>query len=160
VNNIYIVGDTINGQMRIVKLNDNFQVQWVKGPDAPTITNAITGTIIRCKGNQLVCSGRSNSSTSIFNTSINGEQFIMSLDLNGNLNWIRKYICNTTFKSFDIGSDKSICGIGTAPTNFSFQGANYYNTSNDIWVVKLDSVGEPEWSAVCGTSNADFGYDI
>ena len=55
-------------------------------------------------------------------------------------------------------SDGGFIAIGHSSSNDSLVSANY--GMEDVWVVKLSSTGELEWSQNYGGSGREFGYDI
>jgi PKD repeat protein len=109
-------------------------------------------------------------SANVFNLSSNGyiDIFVMKLDAQGNLGWVKNLGGNNTDIGYSIVADTYgslyITGYfyGTAdfnPSNYSTNNL-YSNGSSDIFVCKLSSSGNYEWARSIGGLSYDRGYDI
>ncbi len=78
---------------------------------------------------------------------------VLSLDGAGELLWARRYGWDTDHEYF--------YGIGYLTDGYVLAGyTQSWSGGYNVWVLKIDSAGNPVWSSVLGTSSTDMGYHV
>jgi hypothetical protein len=136
-----------NDDVYIVKLNSNGNLQWTK-------TIGGTGeddgySIIQTKDKGYAVAGATNS----FGAGSN-DVYIIKLDSAGNVSWT-KTIGGT-------GDDQGWSIIQTRDNGYAITGfTNSFGAGNyDVYVIKLDSIGNLKWTKTIGGTHEDQGYSI
>ncbi len=131
----------------VVKLDSNGNLQWTRaiggsGNDyGPCITHTTDG--------EIVVAGSSNS----FGAG-SDDVYLIKLDINGNLLWTRT-VGGT-------GNEFAVSIVQTHDKGFVAAGyTNSYGQGGyDVYVIKLDSLGNLEWTRTIGGINDDYGRSV
>ncbi len=140
-------GDTVNNDVYIVKLDSMGTLQWTKTVGGPALD--IGDCIIQTNDGGYAITGDTYSYGAG-----DADIYVIKLDALGNLKWT-KTIGGTTGdygRSIIQTKDK---GYAIAGTTTSF-GKSSYN----MYVVKLDSVGNMKWSKTIGDTVYEEGYSV
>ena len=96
-------------------------------------------------------------------TSINGEAFIAKIDSNGNLVWTQNFDSTSYSSGEDIASDAvgNSYVIGTFLDDVTLGNQTFLSSGDtDIFVTKLDSDGDVEWSQSFGNTLSESGNGV
>ncbi|MEO1430008.1 MAG: SBBP repeat-containing protein [Cyanobacteria bacterium J06633_8] len=96
-------------------------------------------------------------------TSVDGEAFIAKIDSSGNLVWTQNFDSTSFSSGTDIASDAvgNSYVIGTFSDDITLANQTFLSSGDtDIFVTKLDSDGNVEWSQSLGNTLSDTGNGI
>ena len=112
--------------------------------------NDVGRSVVQTNDEGFVIVGRSNTFSGEFS-----DVYIVKLDSSGNLLWAK-----TIGDGF--GEDKAYSVIQTDDGGLLIAGYTHLVDSNgaDIYVIKLDSAGNLEWTRTIGTPIGDIGYSV
>ena len=100
---------------------------------------------------------------SVDSTSVEGEGFIAKLDSSGNLVWTENFDSTSLSLGSDIATDKvgNSYVVGTFLDDVTLGSQTFLSSGDtDIFVTKLDSDGNLEWSQNLGSTLSDTGNGI
>lgn len=166
--NSYIVNPTGNEDTYIIKHDNLGNFVWVKTIRA---NNAVKGfSIITDSLGNIFCSGRFadtvdfDSGINIYQmSSINPSSYILKMDNNGNFKWAKKIGGEGCYIKIDKYGNIYSTGsfIGTDDFDPSSNSYNLNSLGNyDIFITKLDSIGDFIWAKSVGDYSSDFSYAI
>jgi|LakMenEpi03Aug12_release.lakeMendotaPanAssembly.Ray.scaffolds.fasta_scaffold114494_3 hypothetical protein len=117
------------------------------------------------KNNGFILTGKTNSNTDDFREMIKGEYdvFVIRMDSIGNIIWKKTFGGTKSEESFCISytSNGDILLVGnTSSNNGDFNGMNRLVNTNDIFLIKLDSLGELIWKKTYGGTGNDQGRSL
>ncbi len=147
----------------VIKLDPTGSIQWQKTIGGSS-WDYLKSVSVTADGGY-VCGGHSNSEISgdkIENCLGNSDYWVVKLDSLGTIEWQ-----NTIGGSNDdiltsvvpLSGSGYMCG-GYSNSNISGDKTEYSNGSNDMWVIRLDSLGNILWQNTIGGSNDDWSYDL
>ena len=131
----------------IVNLDSTGNLNWSKTIGGTGNDNG--NSIITTKDGGYIVAGSTNS----FGAG-GYDVFVLKLDSLGTLNWTK-----TIGGS---GDDNGISIVGTKDGGFAIAGStsSYGAGQNDVYVIKLDSVGNLKWTKTIGGTTADYGNSL
>jgi hypothetical protein len=154
----------------VTKFDPNGNVVWVKfitkigGP-----SSGISFSSIYLKNGFIYFGGNYNGTydfdASGVTNSLNGvaANFIAKWDLDGNYQWAKSFGSNgTTINDINVDGNGEVFFTGSFNSSISFPGAGFINTIGglDIFVCKLDNLGNGVWIYSYGSLTDDEGYGI
>lgn len=153
--------ETINkvDNIYMYKLNSGLEVEWIKaygGSEYDRVTS-----VIQSKNNKIVLVGDSKSSDGDIEKNIEYHDiFLMQINSKGEVEWSKSYGGS--------GGDYSSTGSQTNDGGFVITGTTNSNDiteephlgNDDIFVLKVDSLGEQKWVKKFGTLKTDRGTFI
>jgi hypothetical protein len=170
VNNLIDIGG--NGNIYILKLNSNGDFKW-----AQPCNNSITaiGTGITTDGKNIFTTGyfqgniKFGSTPSSSITSVGGDDVLISnLDTAGNFIWLKRFGGSNNDEGFSIIADKNgntyitgsfssnNCDFDPSPSTFTISSTGNF----DIFIAKLNNLGNLKWANKNGQNNSDVGLSI
>ncbi len=117
-------------------------------------------------GGSIVCGVTDSNDGDVSGNHGSGDAWVIKLDSLGNLQWQRCYggsgaeIAFKIIATYDYGyimAAFSNSKDGDVPGN---NNPSTTNVSEDVWIVKLDSLGDIQWSKNYGSMSEDWPYDI
>lgn len=143
----YSFGDTVNGDVYVIKLDSTGLLQWTKTIGGP---NQDAGrSIIQTKDGGYAITGETTS-YGFGNSNV----YVIKLDSAGNLKWTRTIGGIISEVGYSIIQSKD-GGYAITGISQSFSPGN-----ESIYLVKLDSAGSLKWTKTIGGTVADAGYSI
>lgn len=143
----YSYGDTANGDMYVVKLDSAANIQWTRtiGGSKHDAGNSI----VQLPNGDYVIAGSTRSYGSG-----GSDMYVVKLNSTGNIVWTK------TFGGS--GDDSATCIIKTYDGGFALTGSttSYGAGGKDVYLVKLDSMGDLQWTKTIGGSLDDYGCCI
>jgi hypothetical protein len=170
VNNLVDIGGS--GNIYILKLNSNGDFKW-----AQPCNNSITaiGTGITTDGKNIYTTGyfqgniKFGSTPSSSITSAGGDDVLISnIDTAGNFIWLNRFGGSSNDEGFSIIADKNgntyitgsffsnNCDFDPSPSTFTLSSAGNF----DIFIAKLNNLGNLKWANKNGQNNSDVGLSI
>jgi len=142
-------GVSITSEVFLVKLNSNGDTLWTK-KGGIGFSYGIANEVIQLSDGTFIVTG------SRFNNP-NQNAFISKLDINGNLIWTNEFggSGNDFLKSVDTTSDGGFILCGSTS---SFSQGQY--TNSDIWLLRMDHLGDTLWTKTYGTLQNDAAYSV
>ena len=144
---VIIVGDfykkhstaDTNRDIFILKINIMGNIQWYKTYSSPG--NDLVNEIIKSKDGFLVVG-----STDAYNYDNNSDIWLLSFDIDGKLNWQKKYGLNGS-------EDSGKAIIQTSDNNYIVVGMtkSFGSGNSDAWILKLNQQGNILWQKAYGT---------
>lgn len=145
------VGKTTLGEGKfdvyVVKLDTAGNIRWTRTIGGDSVD--IGYSLVQSKDNGYVIAGKTNSYGAG-----NYDVYIVKLDSAGNLKWTRTV--------GGAGDDEGYSVTASTDGGFVIAGkTNSYGAGNyDVYVVKLDSVGNLQWTKTVGGTGDDEGYSV
>ncbi len=133
----------------VIKLDSAGNKLWTKTVEGPWGTNDQGLSIIQSKDGGYALTG------STFNTIGGDAFFVFKMDSIGNLKW-----ANVLGSDTAVGTGYSIVQANDGGYIITGQTLTYGAGSFDMYVVKLDSLGNLKWTRTIGGSGDDYGYSI
>jgi len=136
----------------VIKLDKNGNTIWNKSFNGTANGTDIANDIIQTRDGGYVVAGCTYNQLNGF---LSDDFWIIKLDASGNKIW------DKTFGNERNQSDEAYSIVQTADGGYTVTGYTYIN-NRDVWVIKLDSVGNQIWSKTFnGSANGDdYSYDI
>jgi len=154
-----IINNYGNGDIFAIKLDANGNTLWKKTYGGSEIDNAYS--IIPTFNGGCALFGYTGSSDFYINQIYGlNDCVLINLDQNGDTLWVKTYGGTLTEIGHNIinTSDNGFAVIGASGSSNYDVGNNY--GSYDMWLVKLDSLGNIEWEKNYGGSDGDEGLSI
>jgi VWFA-related protein len=141
------------------KMNYNGNLEWVKtfGGSSEDVANSI----IQTKKGNLIIGGYTNSINGDFKLAYGSSDItIFELDTSGNILWKKRYGGSSgDYLSSIVQTNDG--GYIFSGTSFSKDGDVNNNTGlSKYLIIKIDSIGNVEWSKSLGKNYQDWGYSI
>ncbi len=131
--------------MYIIKLSANGNLEWSKV--VGSYSNDYAYSITRTKDGNYAIAGYTLTFGSF-------DIYVLKIDLNGNIKWSRTIGGSGSDYARSVASTND---GGLVVTGYTF---SFGSGSSDVYVIKLDSIGNVEWSKVIGSSGGDVGNFI
>lgn len=144
------------GDMWVLKLSSDGSLQWQKSLGG-SLNESGASLVLSDDGGYLLAGSTDSTDGDVTSMHGPGEAWLVKLDAGGEIQWQRTYggssdeIANDITHTLD-GGYFLVCSSLSNDGDLSENQGNY-----DIWVVKVDPLGEIEWKRSMGGSNADFG---
>ena len=143
----------------VVKISETGNIEWEKSFGGEEIDDA--WSIVKSgDGNYLIAGDTRSNNVDISNNIGAADLWLIKISPSGELLW-EKTLGGT---SFDAARDISATqdgGFLLAGSSRSSDGDVSQNKGqNDVWALKINSVGNIEWEATIGGTNIDYGYGI
>ncbi len=117
-------------------------------------------SITRTADGNYVCVGQSNSTDSSFSVNHGANDYwIIKIDTVGNLLWQKIYggsSSDDVYKVIDAGNNNIMISGSTSSFNGDVIGNHSTAGGSDVWMLKLDSVGNVIWKNCFGGSSLEF----
>ena len=134
-------------KMWLIKINAEGGITWQKSYGGTVaIDNDRAYSVQQTSDGGYILAGQ----TGVSNRNI----WVLKLDSYGNITWQKSYGGSSNDYAFSI-KQTAEGGYIVAGTTFSFGAGNY-----DIWVLRLDAVGNVTWEKTFGGSESDWGKSI
>lgn len=148
-----------NWDVYVIRLNPAGETIWIKTFGGGGTDQA--SDIIETKTGDLIITGFSSSNDNIFDGLNRGLQdiFLMSIDKSGELNWVRTY----GGSNGDVANSIAISpDSGFLLTGRTWSDDGHFSDGNDgdIFVIKTDESGIPEWTKTYGGSFSEEAMGI
>jgi hypothetical protein len=147
----------------VLKLTSTGNIQWIQtyGGSEKDISNSISQTM----DGGYILTGFTRSNDGDFNDMKKGERdvFVLKLDSNGNLQWIKTYGGSGSSSGSSIVESMDGGYVLTGYTNARYGDFGGPILSTSILVLKLNNVGSIEWYKIIGNGgggDGDRGYSI
>ncbi|MDP4221040.1 MAG: T9SS type A sorting domain-containing protein [Bacteroidota bacterium] len=152
-------GSTDSSDYWVVKVDRNGTLLWEKsyGGSGDDVAYQIKQT----PDHGFIIGGWSNSTNGDVTGNHGGQDFwIVKIDSIGKLKWQKSLggSVNDDAFSIDVTRDSGYIVTGFSNSNDGNVSGNHGST--DMWVVRLDSVGNLQWQKSLGGSDADVGYSV
>ncbi|MEO5673996.1 MAG: T9SS type A sorting domain-containing protein, partial [Chitinophagales bacterium] len=154
------VSDTHGGaDAWVIKLDINGNLQWQKcfGGSGDEFTESIRNT---SDGGYIFAGGCTSSDGDVSGNHGDQDSWVVKLDSLGNIEWQKSLGGSSSDGSAEIETTID-GGYIVSSTSFSNDSDvldhHGFNTFSDCWIVKLDGIGNIEWSKSLGGTNPDIG---
>jgi hypothetical protein len=148
-----------NSELFVLKLNSTGDKIWMKQYGG---TNFESGRYISqlSDGNYLVAGYSASSNNDLPQGNGGHDGWLMKIDTSGTIIWSKSYGGSS--------ADRIRCFVPTIDGGFLFAGSSQSNnfdcTGNhggtDVWIGKVDSIGDLQWSTLVGGSDEDYAYHV
>ncbi|MFB6343102.1 T9SS type A sorting domain-containing protein [Saccharicrinis sp. FJH62] len=157
----------IESEVIFCKLDQNGKIFWMFYPDYSSF--CVPTDVVIDSNEDVIFTGYYSSMTigdSELTHSTQPRSFILKLDKNGNLIWIKDFgspsVTNATYSNaVSVDYENNIYLTGTFNTSLNF-GDNQLlsNGSTDIFIASINAEGDPLWAKSYGGISDDWTYDI
>jgi len=155
-----VSGNHGGADMWVVKLSASGNIQWQKALGGTMSDGGFS--IIQTNDGDFIISGStaSNDGNVSGNHGGNSDNWVVKLNVNGNLLWQKALGGSASDQGFSV-----IQTIDNGYTIAGFSSSNDGDVSgnhgqNDMWIIKLDASGNIQWQKALGGSGSEIAYSI
>lgn len=157
-----IVSSHGNSELLLVKYDSLGVISWKKafGGSGSDKGNAVRQT---SDGGFIICGQTTSADGDASVTHLNGDYWVIKTDASGNITWQKSYGGNSFDEAFDIRQtfDGGYIVIGSVQGAPNGDVTNHYSTGTpDVWILKIDAVGNKQWQKNYGGNGEDIGRTI
>lgn len=151
------------GGMFLVKINSAGELQWSKCYGGTDYNEIMYSIIASTHGGYIFTAHTYSSDGDVSGNHGESDYWVVKIDEEGEIEWQKCYGGTKSEFPFEIiqTSDGGYAVIGyTRSNNGDVTGYHTGSGSHDMWVIKIDSIGELEWQKCLGGSDEDEGWAI